>query len=413
MMSQDEFCSKLKPAKIPAGKLWLTATRLDIIADVSYLQTQVTQARVKHLKEANAIVARAKAEVGNNLGLHFRRLRPPLRLACIHDSSAAGSTKQYAQEGVLVLLMEDRIGDLNGDMEKTLADNETVIMGGAAHILWGHGAKAKRISYSTSHAETLAAVSGLETSSLVAVRLAEVLYMSKRPSIQGLLACQEGGELASGDKSVPQDKGQRLYILAFREARLHGRVRWLALTPTQSMTADGLTKSMVAPPLMALLSTGVVQFYNHGDHKMILRRLPQVTHVTEEQLHLTDKELIKMVTTASSAFACTMCTSRPTSCFFFSMIQNALASTTSTSSTSTSSRNSSTTTTSHILSIHYDHRRRQQRLVMADDDYMPHPGHRVDTLGCPEILVVTMPTTLATPSCCGYDLPHERRHHHG
>ena len=383
MMSQDEFCSKLKPAKIPAGKkddaflepsevtsfrsilgalLWLTATRLDIIADVSYLQTQVTQARVKHLKEANAIVTRAKAEVGNNLGLHFRRLRPPLRLACIHDSSAAGSTKQYAQEGVLVLLMEDRIGDLNGAMEKTLSNDETVIMGGAAHILWGHGAKAKRISYSTSHAETLAAVSGLETSSLVAVRLAEVLYMSKRPSIQGLLACQEGGvrqlpvddytdcrdffELASGDKSVPQDKGQRLYILAFREARLHGRVRWLALTPTQSMTADGLTKSMVAPPLMALLSTGVVQFYNHGDHKMILRRLPQVTHVTEEQLHLTDKELIKTLTTASSAFACTMCTSRPTSCFFFLMVQNALASTTSTSSTSTSSRSSPTTTTS-------------------------------------------------------------------
>ncbi|CAE7721255.1 unnamed protein product [Symbiodinium sp. CCMP2592] len=271
MMSQDEFCSKLKPAPIPAGKkddsplepsevtsfrsilgalLWLTATRLDIIADVSHLQTQVTNARVRHLKEANTVVARAKAEVG-----------------CAY----------------IILLMEDRIGDMDGSMEKTLSDHETAIMGGAAHILWGHGAKAKRISYSTSHAETLAAVSGLETSSLVAVRLAEVLYMSRRPTIQGLLACQEGGvrqlpvddytdcrdffELASGDKSVPQDKGQRLYVLAFREARLHGRLRWLALTPTQSMTADGLTKSMVAPPLMSLLSTGVVRFYNHGAHQ--------------------------------------------------------------------------------------------------------------------------------------------------
>ena len=393
MMSQDEFCSKLKPADIPAGKkddvflepsevtsfrsilgalLWLTATRLDIIADVSHLQTQVTQARIRHLKEANAVVARAKAEVGHGLGLHFRRLLPPLRLACIHDSSAAGNTKQYAQEGVLILLMEDRVGDLGGLMEKTLEDRETAIMGGAAHILWGHGAKAKRISYSTSHAETLAAVSGLETSSLVAVRLAEILYMPRRPTIQGLLACQEGGvrklpvddytdcrdffELASGDKSVPQDKGQRLYVLAFREARLHGRLRWLALTPTQSMTADGLTKSMIAPPLMTLLSTGTVRFQNHGDHRMILRRLPQIKDVTEEQLNLTDKELIRNLAAASTAFACATCTSRPMSCFFTAMLGGTMASTTATSSssptssqTSTSSTTTSTSTSSTII----------------------------------------------------------------
>ncbi|CAE7229459.1 unnamed protein product [Symbiodinium sp. CCMP2592] len=282
-MTQDDFCKKLKPATIPNKK--------DDAA------SSVTQAKVMHLKQANAVIKRAQDEIGHGLGLHYRKLKPPFKLACIHDSSAAGNVRHYAQEGVLVLLMEDRLKAREDEYEKTLMDHETQLLSGKAHLLWGHGAKAKRTSYSTSHAETLAAISGLEASSLITVRLAELLHMSKRPTVTSLLTAQELGlrqipvddftdckdfyELASGDKSVSQDKGQRLYILAFREARLHGRVRWLVLTPTESMTADGLTKSMVAPPLMELLSTGTVNFYNQGDHKMQLRRLPQLQHVKE------------------------------------------------------------------------------------------------------------------------------------
>ena len=42
--------------------------------------------------------------------------------------------------------------------------------GGAAHILSAHGARSKRVSYSTSHSETLAAIVGLEIGGVEIVR---------------------------------------------------------------------------------------------------------------------------------------------------------------------------------------------------------------------------------------------------
>ena len=337
-MSQDEFCSKLKPAAIAQGRkdsdeltpqeltsfrsvlgglLWLTATRLDLVSDVCLLQSQVTRARIEHLKQANNVVKKAKAELGQNLGIVFQRLRPPLRLACVHDSSAAGNVRNYAQEGVLVLLCEDHLTEFSREEEHVMLDYQTKLLGGRAHILWAHGAKSKRISYSTSHAETLAAISGLEASTLVAVRLAELMYLPGKPSLQQLIAAQEQRihqlpvddytdcrdffELSSGDKSVSQDKNQRLYILAFREARMTGRIRWLILCPTESMTADALTKAMVSPDLMKLLSSGTVEFYNQGEHRMTLRSLPRLPVVSEKHFDMHDRDLIREVSTLAAA----------------------------------------------------------------------------------------------------------------
>jgi hypothetical protein len=67
------------------------------------------------------------------------------------------------------------------------------IFGGTAHILFSHGSKAKRVSYSTSHSETLAAISGLEAATLVSLRLAELLMPEKKPTLQQLAALQEKG----------------------------------------------------------------------------------------------------------------------------------------------------------------------------------------------------------------------------
>ena len=88
-------------------------------------------------------------------------------------------------------------------------------------MLYAPGAKAKRISYSTTHAETLAAISGLEAASLLAVRLAELLYVPKL-TMQSLTSAQEFGvkqllvecygdcpdlyELCTGNKVLCQDK---------------------------------------------------------------------------------------------------------------------------------------------------------------------------------------------------------------
>ena len=329
-MTQDSFAAKLKPAEIDGsrkddeiltptevtmfrsilgGLLWLTATRLDLIAEVCLLQAQVTRAKVAHLRQANSVVRRARQEVGQGMGLYFQKLRGPLRLACIHDSSAAGNVRNYAQEGVLVLLCEDRLHHFTKDCEHILDDRQCQYLGGRCHILWAHGAKAKRISYSTSHAETLAAVSGLEAGTLVSVRLAELLYSPKPPTIQSLTAQQERGvvglpidsftdcrdffELASGDKNVPQDKNQRLYVLSFREAGMSGRIRWMGLIPTESMTADALTKTMIAEPMMKLLTTGTVEFRNQEKHHVTLRALPVMDHIEERHFDMDDRELIK------------------------------------------------------------------------------------------------------------------------
>ena len=380
-MEQDDFCSKLKilvdidktrrdeddltPAELTSfrsvlgGLLWLTATRLDIVAEVCTLQSMVTKAKISHLKQANAVVKRAQAEIGQGLGLCYRKLRAPYRLACAHDSSAAGNVRQYAQEGIMVLLLEDKLRGFDS-YEHIVEDHVTHKLGGKCHVLWAHGAKAKRVSYSTSHAETLSAVSGMETSTLVAVRLAELLYTPKPPTIQALILLQEGGvaelpcdgytdckdlfELASGASSAPQDKTQRLYVMSLREARLCGRQRWFILTPTASMVADALTKPMLAPQMMHLLSSGEVLFQNQESHKMILRRVPKIMVITEEHLNRSDKELIRDLRVATSTTAACMLMSRPW-CFWMVM-----AATTTASSASPSSSSSTTTSSSPTAS---------------------------------------------------------------
>ena len=179
---------------------------------------------------------------------------------------------------------------------------------GTGHILSAHGAKAKRISYSTSHAETLAAIAGLETSSLVSLRLAELLLPEKKPSLQKLAALQEKGvpflpvdaytdcrdffSLTTGSASLPQDKSQRIYILAHREARLSGRLRWVIIVPTQSMLADALTKVMISKQLLHTLTTGEVCFRNEENHPIEARRLPQQEQIAEEDLELGDEKIL-------------------------------------------------------------------------------------------------------------------------
>ena len=65
--------------------------------------------------------------------------------------------------------------------------------GGDAHILFAHGARAKRVSYSVSHSETLETISGLETATLVSLRLSELLTSALKPTLQQLAALQERG----------------------------------------------------------------------------------------------------------------------------------------------------------------------------------------------------------------------------
>ena len=174
-------------------------------------------------------------------------------------------------------------------------------------MIYAHGCKAKRVSYSTSHGETLSMVNGLESSTLCMLRLVEMMHPKREPTIKDLISIQEAGhrelpmdfygdcrdlyELITGERTLPQDKSQRLYILAIKEARLAGRIRYTSLVPTESMTADSLTKAMISTCMLLLLSAGVVVFRNEDGHAVQSRTVPTMEEIGEEDLLKTDKEI--------------------------------------------------------------------------------------------------------------------------
>ena len=193
-ISQADFANKLEKVKIPekndsekltpaetstlrsvlGALLWVTATRLDVVADVSILQSRVTVAEVRDLKYANQVVDKVKEF--QDIGLHYRFLKTNnLRLVCIHDASSASQGRHYAQEGLLICLTEDKFYNENLNYETIFNDGDgpdgVDRHGGVMHVLHASGTKAKRVSYSTSHAETLSMINGVESSTLILVRL--------------------------------------------------------------------------------------------------------------------------------------------------------------------------------------------------------------------------------------------------
>ena len=327
-IDQEEFVQKMKPAPVPqrpddsrlepaevsdyrsilGALLWVTATRLDLVADISVLQSRVTIATVKELKLANEALVKAKD--CREAALHYRRFKTPhQRLVCIHDASSANNGRHYAQEGVLVLLADDMWRGQVMEHEVVHDIESEKQHGGVMHVLHAHGGKAKRVSYSTSHAETLSMVNGVESTTLVMVRLSEMMHTSLKPTLKELIDIQENGnpalpsdfymdcrdlfELCTGQKVLPQDKTQRLYVLGIREGRLTGRIRQTSLIPTESMTADALTKPMQSPELLQLLTTGKVTIYGVDNQPVVSRILPSLQEYDEQTLMMNDDELLE------------------------------------------------------------------------------------------------------------------------
>ena len=333
-ISQEDFANKMETVDVPereddskltpvevtslrsalGGLLWLTATRLDIVADVSILQSRVTVSQIKDLKHANQILQKVKEF--STVGLHYRVMESPhVRLVCIHDASSASQGRHYAQEGLLICLAEDKFAGEQMDYETVFEDGEgpqgVERHGGFMHVLFASGSKAKRVSYSTSHAETLSMVGGMEASTLIMVRLAEIMHKDKAPTLSQLTKIQEEGvkqlpvdyygdcrdvfELLTGQRTLPQDKSQRLYILSLKEARLVGKMRLLTLVPTQCMTSDALTKPLVHESLLLLLTAGIVRFFNVEGHPVVSRLLPTLGDYDEHDIVKDDEEIKKMV----------------------------------------------------------------------------------------------------------------------
>ena len=141
--------------------------------------------------------------------------------------------------------------------------NSSKDMSDFCHVLVFISHKAKRVSSSTSTAETIAANLGKEFGQLVNLRLTEtlgngiltklhmpwnlndliqvqeqVLYILP---VDHVTDCRDLFQLVVGEKGIPQDRYQRVYVMSLREDRVRGAIRHFMWIPTIAMVVDGLT----------------------------------------------------------------------------------------------------------------------------------------------------------------------------
>ena len=99
----------------------------------------------------------------------------------ITDAGANTKYSNYYREGTLVVIMQD---DMEKDATKRViemehSDLDNIGLSGQGHIVGSFGRRAKRVSWSTSQGECLAAVGGEELGQMIAARYTEV-FMAKR-----------------------------------------------------------------------------------------------------------------------------------------------------------------------------------------------------------------------------------------
>jgi hypothetical protein len=278
----EELCTSAEHTEfrsVVCSCLWATITRQDVVSELTALQSELQSPKVKHLSEINAVVRRLKREQSNGgrMGLFYRRLSMPIRVLGVTDASAASKKSNHATEGKIVGICEDNVHVI--DVDKTdymTSDNEIEKLGHNLHMVIGTGNISKRISHSTSHAETLSCAALIPMGQLVAMRVAEPelaikygrLTPMKLMTIQDdglcpvmydhMVDCMDLWDLACGRKGVPQDKSQRLAVLAIREERRVQRIRRFMHVTTKYMLADILTKWLGhdSVTLLQLLSCG-------------------------------------------------------------------------------------------------------------------------------------------------------------
>ena len=269
--------------------LWVCQTRIDIAHDVVGLQSEMTAPKAEHWRSVNALLKRARSNSVMN-GLHFRKLTFPIRIVSIADCGHATKKSCYPYEGKMVVIMADRTSEISED--EWMHSSSFPLLEGHAHPIFFSARKATRISHSTSHAETLSAVGCTQTAQLVSHRFTEVFAqtilqrshytptdllmlqhenMSILP-IDHVTDCMDLFELMCSAKGMASDKSQRVAVLALREDRMSGRLRFIMHWPTLAMLADGLTKSGLFLQLMRYCTTGFIGIPLKAEQYIRLRR---------------------------------------------------------------------------------------------------------------------------------------------
>jgi hypothetical protein len=294
--------------------LFLCQCNLHILTEVTQLQGFNNEPKVLHLKKANAVLKKAKTD-NTMVGIHFPRLTPPFCLRAIGDANHTTKTSVYPQEGQFVLLMMDRnLSVSKGILSRSCLDS----LGGPCHVLAAASNKAKKVAHSTSMGETNCALSVVGNAQMIALRLTELsLDLSRHRHsdnirhmmdinhngaylipIDHLTDCKDAFELITGLKGIPQDKQQRLPVMALREERMTGRVRLSLHIPTEIMISDALTKAGTFVQLMKLLTTGKLDL-TAAKKDITVRRLRVPDCYTETDLEHIERfdELMNATTT--------------------------------------------------------------------------------------------------------------------
>ena len=196
-------------------------------------------------------------------GVFFWRLSPPLHTMVVTDASGANKRSDYAIEGVTMLISDDKFHNLEPDKKDFVSGSTVANLGGKCHLMFASASKSRRVSHSTSVAETLVAARGISMGQLLAVRYTEcdiircscervtpLLLMHLQDDAQipmpvdMIIDCMDCWELCCGYRGIPQDKAVRLAVLALHEERRIYRLRRLMHCRTKWMLADMLTKSL-------------------------------------------------------------------------------------------------------------------------------------------------------------------------
>jgi hypothetical protein len=267
----DEKCTPEEKHSLHSGiggLLFLCYTRPDIVVDTLHLQSKVSNPSVSDLLAHNKVVK--KAWEFENRGLCFPRLKSPTCVVGYGDASGATKKSCYAIEGRIIVRKEDNlVWQEEGEFEGKLWNSR-------CHVLAHSGKKSKRVSQSTSHAESLSHLTMSFEAELVCMRLTEIsaprplsLFKMMELDDEGkydcyldlATDCNDLFELATGQKGIPQDKSQRLVIAAIRQRRLMGKVRATVKITDRDMVANPLTKQITRQWVFDnLLATGELDF---------------------------------------------------------------------------------------------------------------------------------------------------------
>jgi len=218
-----------------SGIAWLGVTYAPAAAGASLFQSFLPFPTIAHCHMLNNLLEQLKEQFAPLIYHHA--VQKPLQLLVLSDSSFANSAK-HSQGGYYTLL----------------ANESTDQLCGLCHQLSFRSAKSKRVASSTSHAETLALLSGVEEALFIQTWLWELDHpgtttleiIAAADELVPIIAATDCHDLfdclVRAASPTPANKSQTLYLAALREMKAEKRISAFIWHDTRDCLPNVLTK---------------------------------------------------------------------------------------------------------------------------------------------------------------------------